>query len=320
MLSFPPLVHALPLLLATAVVYAATLGAAAAGRASGRGPFLAMLLPGAAAALAAAAVPGHADAAIHLLLATAVAAVTLVLGMALLAQSEPDVEAAPETGSLQAAVVGLVLAGGVLLLLGFTGTLGWIELLLMLGVGAAAGIIGGIGKRQGTELRVHFWLLAAGAVAASVAGLWLAYTGLDGVTSDGGSAGQGFVSIAATVLAAPMLALPAIGVATRAVVRQDRYGVAVQVVGAAVWLALPVLAAVLVVAATASAQSNGWTPDAFAVALPPRAWRVDGAVLAVAGLLLLPAAAGWWRPGRIEGIGLLVLYAGYLVASVVAAR
>ncbi|MEL7238063.1 MAG: hypothetical protein AAGK78_04310, partial [Planctomycetota bacterium] len=51
-----------------------------------------------------------------------------------------------------------------------------------------------------------------------------------------------------------------------------------------------------------------------------RLWRLDGLVLAVVGVLLLPVAAGRWRLSGFEGIGLLLLYAGYLVATTIVAR
>ncbi|HEX8913928.1 MAG TPA: hypothetical protein VF796_16385, partial [Humisphaera sp.] len=49
--------------------------------------------------------------------------------------------------------------------------------------------------------------------------------------------------------------------------------------------------------------------------LPMAVWRVDTVVLTIAGLLLVPVAAGRWRLGRLEAIVLLVGYAIYLAVK-----
>ena len=48
------------------------------------------------------------------------------------------------------------------------------------------------------------------------------------------------------------------------------------------------------------------------VAMPLRLWRGDTVMLCVAGLLILPAALGRWRLGRLEGGALIVLYVAYV--------
>jgi hypothetical protein len=56
------------------------------------------------------------------------------------------------------------------------------------------------------------------------------------------------------------------------------------------------------------------------LALPLRIWRVDAVLLCVVGLLLLPAAAGRFRVGRVEGVCLIIAYAIYLILSVLMSR
>jgi Ca2+/Na+ antiporter len=50
---------------------------------------------------------------------------------------------------------------------------------------------------------------------------------------------------------------------------------------------------------------------------PMASWRVDAVVLIILAAALLPAAAGRWRPGRGDGAMLLVIYVGYVLASIV---
>ena len=53
------------------------------------------------------------------------------------------------------------------------------------------------------------------------------------------------------------------------------------------------------------------------VPLPMSLWRVDVVVLLVLGFALTPLALGRWVVGRLEGVGLVVAYAAYLLATVV---
>jgi Ca2+/Na+ antiporter len=50
---------------------------------------------------------------------------------------------------------------------------------------------------------------------------------------------------------------------------------------------------------------------------PMATWRVDAVVLMILAAAVLPAAAGRWRPGRGDGAMLLVIYIGYVLASIV---
>lgn len=55
--------------------------------------------------------------------------------------------------------------------------------------------------------------------------------------------------------------------------------------------------------------------------MPLMVWRVDTVVLAILGVMLLPAAIGNWRVRRLEAIVLVLIYAGYLsVTAFMAAR
>jgi Ca2+/Na+ antiporter len=52
-----------------------------------------------------------------------------------------------------------------------------------------------------------------------------------------------------------------------------------------------------------------------AIPLPMMIWRVDTVVLAIVGVMLLPAAMGAWRIRRLEAIFLILCYAGYLAVT-----
>src|SRR5436190_11551256 len=61
-------------------------------------------------------------------------------------------------------------------------------------------------------------------------------------------------------------------------------------------------------------------PKSGPIFFPPGVWRDDSVVLVVLGMFLLPLSLGRWRPGRFEGVGLVVGYVAYLLMSVLAAR
>jgi len=60
-------------------------------------------------------------------------------------------------------------------------------------------------------------------------------------------------------------------------------------------------------------------PPARAMAYPMHIWRVDAIVMVLLAAALLPATAGRWRPGRMEGFFLVGLYIAYVLAVVVVA-
>jgi hypothetical protein len=49
---------------------------------------------------------------------------------------------------------------------------------------------------------------------------------------------------------------------------------------------------------------------------PVANWRVDAVVIVLLSAGLLPAAAGRWRPGKLEGAALLVAYVAYILAVI----
>ena len=51
------------------------------------------------------------------------------------------------------------------------------------------------------------------------------------------------------------------------------------------------------------------------VAMPLRLWRGDMVMLSLAGLLILPAALGRWRLGKLEGGALIGLYIVYVALA-----
>lgn len=302
----------LPTLAAAVAFYLASRGAATLGGTSASSRVsLAAVVPASVAALLAAAV-GQGEAALSLVAGAAVATASLVPGLTLLQRRvEASSAEAQQTASLHPAAV-LLAAASATLLAGFAGRLALPEVGVLLLLAAAAGAIVWPMLRPGPGgWRAWPILLASLPLAAGAA--WLATVGTAGV---GRSIGYDATPITATVLAGPMLALPVIGIATRACNHGHRDAAVDGSITAAATLVGVLFPLVLI----AIMLRNALAGDGLHVMFPARAWRIDMPVLCVVGLLLLPLVAGRWRPGGGEGIGLVLLYVAYLVVSVAAAR
>jgi hypothetical protein len=123
------------------------------------------------------------------------------------------------------------------------------------------------------------------------------------------------------MLVAWVLALPLIGVGTR---------LAAGGLGPIAQRGLVLLAVYLICLAVPSVVFLDVTQQAFArgaagwwvvlasppsVAMPLRLWRGDTVMLSLAGLLILPAALGRWRLGKLEGGALIGLYVVYVALA-----
>ena len=300
---------------ATIFLLAAAVAFYVAGRAvadaAGRRAVLGVTLAAAVPALAGGAIAvalGRSGAALSFVAGVAVAAVTLAAGLALTTRADADAavdatDPAPAAATLLPAAIAL-LAGG------FGGTLGIVTCLLLLAVGvallaAAWPTLVGSESAGGRAVRLAQLVLAA-LLAAGAAGL--AGVGVEPLDV---RAGRDLSATSATVIIAPMVALPLIGVVTSLAASGRR---ATATAGLSLAAAATV-GVVLPLTALAAALVNGGE-----IVMPFRLWRVDAVVLAVVGLLLLPAAARRWRPGGWEGLGLILLYVAYLVVTVASAR
>ncbi len=303
--AFDPRLTATLLLGGAAVTfYVAARATADASTDRQRGLVLAGVVPVAVAATAAASL-GLVEVAMSLVMATAVALVTIVLGMALLTRPAADIEA--QRASPGGAFT-LLPTGIVVLLAGNGGRFGVIE------VGLLVVVAGGLlwtqlpawQPKHVVPVKIVQAVLAVGLV---LLGGWLARLGAAAL---GAGVGRDLGGIDATMLAGPMLALPMIGLAVPLGAAGRHAAVTASLCSAATLVAGVVLPVVALIALVLN--------QGEAVAVAPRLFRVDAAVLAVVGLLVLPFAAGRWRPGAGEGIGLLLLYTAYLIVNVAAAR
>ena len=326
----------MPVLLAAAAMVTWYLAVRAAADAT-RDPAAGVLVGGGLPALAGvawAAAVGLPQAAVALALGVAVASACLVLGLVVSARpaNGPVRDDPARVGS--AALLPAALA---YLLIGFAGrlTLGH-AVLLLAGAGVAAWLVRSEAppmaeesepRPQSNRLVTVLQLALAAVLSVAGAGFVWAATGRAGRLY-----GSEVDATFATILAAPLIALPLIGVGVTAA--GDGRGPETQrglILLAASMLTVAVPLAVLItfgrgIYETASSAESLRAGAAAIWADPPsapaplRLLRIDAVVLCVVGLLLLPAAAGRWRPGVPEGVGLLALYVAYLILSVVAAR
>lgn len=242
-----------------------------------------------------------------------------------------------------------------LLLAGFAGYISGYQALLFLAEGAIvawmltrgraeAGGEGVVEEAKARPARAPTW--AAGVQLVMAAVLSAAATGLAFAATEaaGGFFGQRVDALFASVLFAAVLLLPLIGIGTVAAADGNRLAVQRGLVMLAAILLTTCLPAVVLIAGVQEARAMvseeaasvamsaasgdvGGAPvwrqlieRPPGMALPLRIWRVDAVLLCVVGLLFLPAAAGRFRMGRIEGVGLIMAYAIYLVLSVLMSR
>lgn len=285
----------------------------------------------------------RAEAALALALGTAVAAVTLVMG--LVSSADPTEGRRVLDDPSRRLKATLLPASVTLLVAGFAGALTVLHSALLLLAGAVVAWLGFWASRsvptasladvsQPSALptpggaTAPLWLrtvfvILAGALATSGAGLAAA-----SATAASRRQGMELDAAFATLLVSAVLALPLIGIGTQ--FAGQGQGLIAQrglTLLAVLMLCLAVPAVVLLNACqeviAARAAGEGWRSFLLqppVIPMPSRFWRTDSVMLCLAGLLLLPSAAGRYRLGRIEGIGLILLYIAYLLITLVAAR
>ena len=273
---------------------------------------LSIVLPTAAAALLAAAAgrPGAGFATVY---ASAAAMLTLVLGLGLVTPADKGVaqRKLPDPAPTAAALLPVVVA---VLLSGFGSTFGLLDTILL-------GIVGGAAlvpmwptlKAKSVEPEIARPLRAVQiglAVLLATAAALLVSVGSSQIDS---RIGRDSLAIAATLLAAPMIALPVVGLITAQAAEGRRNECIAALASAASILLGLILPLTALVAIVRQASFDG-------VPVPLRLWRVDSVVLAVAAVLLLPTALRRWKPAGWEGLGLIGLFVAYLVVSVLSSR
>jgi hypothetical protein len=287
------------------VIYLAT---RAIGDAIGPGPqglLAAAMLPTTVIAFVAAGA-GMSDVALTIPITCAVAMVTLVLGMTLL---NPTTKAAADATESLPSVYGATLlpASLVLLAAGGGGLLDHVTVGVLLVIGGALLIstrrlvwTGWLGGSRTLQLLLGIALAAAGGWL-----VWLVAGDMNLLTRPGGA------SQAAMFLVGPLVAVPAIGVSSAMANRGRRDEAATTLVTSAALLIVGILplAAILLLV----------TEGGSSLTLAPRVARLDAALLAAVGLLVLPAALGKWKLGGAEGIGLALVYGLYLIVGAAAA-
>ena len=312
---------ALPFLGAVVAMY---LAVRAAADTTGHRPALALALGAALPALAgggAAVAAGEASAGLSFVMAVAVACVTLVLGLGLTTPPDADAPAAPRdrTNGRIHAGAGLLPGALVALVAGFAGAITPVTAVVTLAAGAALATLVWPSREAAVPTSPRWarglqMLLAAGLAVAAWA--WAQ----SGTAALSARLGWDLGVAAPTLLLGPLVALPLVGVATRDAAR-GRGGEVIAGLSlgasACVTLVLPIVA---LAAITPTVATAGLDLAAWRVEFPLRAWRLDAVLLAIVGLLVLPASAGRWRLGRAEGVGLILLYAAHLAATAASSR
>jgi Ca2+/Na+ antiporter len=266
---------------------------------------------------------GRADVAVAMVFSSAVSAMSLALGAALLSAPR-HVE--PSTGQRWWLMLGPL--SGVALLAGLSGRVGGLHIVSLLTIAVLARLLVRADvpqtpvqsslPRDPLLVRVAQALLAVLLVAT---GCHIAFVSIELVNV---RVGRETGDILATILFGPASALPLIGAATH-LLRQHR---STEAVGSLVGSTVLLLGVTLPTLALAWSLLNFNPPDPdggwfhlarsglSAIAFPLRVWRVDAVLLVVLSIAIAPSAFGRWSLGRIEGLLLVLLYLGYLVASV----
>ena len=332
--STPPLLNpawlAVLLVLATAVSwYVAVTAAAGVFRSRASSLIVAGGLPALAGAIWFTVI-GRTGAALALLLGTAMATATLVAGIVTNADPVAGRRVMDDPG--QRLQVVLLPVAVILLVAGFSGRLTILHACVLLTAGAIVGWLG-YGLRQevptanlaaasGDESPAQDrpwipWVQLALAAGLSIVGAGLAA----GAAEAAGRRRGELLDFELAMLVAWVLALPLIGLGTKLAAAGN--GPVAQrglVLLAAYLICLAVPAVIFLdVALQAIARGGaGWwnvLASPPSVVMPLRLWRGDSVMLCVAGLLILPAALGRWRMGRLEGGALIGLYVVYVALA-----
>jgi Ca2+/Na+ antiporter len=247
---------------------------------------------------------GSADVTLEIVFATSVAAIALVGGCIAILGSAPN---EPFTWPARTRkTAGLLLPATILTFMaGFSGHIGWLNSLLLLGEGVLIGWVwlDPADRAADSRLRISMLRLIP-AILLVLPGAWAAINGTMGLQLNLAFPPPAVVVTTALspLLVAPML-LSGAGLAQR--------GHAWAAVGTQIAVAQLNLCLLLPVAALIWRLRWG-APISF----PIGNWRVDAVVLILLSAALLPAVAGRWRPRRLDGSVLLMLYVGYVLASI----
>lgn len=290
---------------------------------------LANTLPIAAVAWMA-VIMGHTDMALGVMLGSSIATLALVTGVALLGDPWSDL---PSTARVWPFLVPVSL---VLVLMGFSSNLGIRDAILMAAMGIVlAGVWNGSpglprsleapDQRSRSLLAIRAILTLALAVLAA----WLAVRGAGSLAISRRGLSPGVVGV--TLLSA-MMVLPHVGVATLF----SRHGKVGDIIGMNVGAILLTLTLVLPVAIVLWHLRGAIMPpihpaaidpsvevfsfafnwkNATAMPFPIGLWRIESVILLALALPLVPVAQGKWKPGKIEGMALLLGYLLYLTMN-----
>jgi hypothetical protein len=147
-------------------------------------------------------------------------------------------------------------------------------------------------------------------------GSWLAMHGIDSVAAGSELASTGLLT---TTLLSPLLVLPIIGTGTELAQRNQSATAMTSQIGVAFLniCALLPLVVLVNVAQQLIAQRSFSLDHLTGLPFPLAVWRVDVVILIALGLFLLPVAIGKWSISKMQGVGLMLGYATYLVLVVV---
>jgi Ca2+/Na+ antiporter len=165
-------------------------------------------------------------------------------------------------------------------------------------------------------LRAIQWLLAVG---LALLGAKMALRGAAGAEANSRFMTTGL--LAAAVLS-PMIVLPMIASGTD-LAHHGRSGEAVAALMGLAMLNLFILLPMVIVfwyirsAGQIGYQAGlvGFWEKLEPIPLPITVWRIDLVMLTIIGFAMVPVAMGRWALGRLESIGLIIGYVGYLVAE-----
>lgn len=266
-----------------------------------------------------AALMGHLAMALGILTATAVAAVSLAPGIALVISSTQ-----PITPQWARRWRTLLPAALVLWLIGFSSEIDLIQACFLVIEGLALVLIWRE-PSEATAAPPAQQPITVGRFILILLGIGLAIVGAPLAIS--GSAQQQFnlpltLGIVAAGILAPILILPILSESARLAERGRGAEARTAQVGLAlinICLLIPVIVFIgygyphhSITAATAPSTQPAVVN--FATPFPIGIWRVDSVLLVVLGLWLLASTLGRWTSTKIEGVILIILYAAYLVS------
>lgn len=261
-----------------------------------------------AATAIAAVLADQPDVALAIVFATSVATLSLVGGgVALMGAADQEPADWPP---LIRKTAGLLLpAAMVALLAGFSARLGWLNASFLAGEGVVIWLVWlDPADRQADwrEWKIRLAPLLMAVILAAVG----AYLAVQGTLLVGSNLDFPAGPVVATTALSPLLVAPLLLDGSMLVARGQAWaasGAQVAIAQLNVCLLLPLIVLLW--------RLRWGTPLLY----PIVNWRVDAVALVVLSAMLLPAAAGRWRPGKLEGVVLLLLYVAYVLTLIAAA-